>query len=48
MTKIDILTLELIVPDDYQQFWVHNNPNNTKQQWRCDVCLHMIKRIILH
>jgi len=23
MTKIDILTLKLIVPDDYQQFWVH-------------------------
>jgi len=22
MTKIDILTLKLIVPDDYQQFWV--------------------------
>ena len=23
MTKIDILTLKLVVPDDYQQFWVH-------------------------
>ena len=23
MPKIDILTLKLIVPDDYQQFWVH-------------------------
>ena len=22
MTKIDILNLKLIVPDDYQQFWV--------------------------
>ena len=23
MTKIDILNPKLIVPDDYQQFWVH-------------------------
>ena len=23
MTKIDILNLKLIDPDDYQQFWVH-------------------------
>ena len=23
MTKIDILNTKLIVPDDYQQFWVH-------------------------
>ena len=23
MTKIDVLNLKLIVPDDYQQFWVH-------------------------
>ena len=23
MTKIDILIHKLIVPDDYQQFWVH-------------------------
>ena len=23
MTKIDILNQKLIVPDDYQQFWVH-------------------------
>ena len=23
MTKIDILTLKIIVPDDYQQFWVY-------------------------
>ena len=23
MTKIGILTLKLIVPDDYQQFWVY-------------------------
>ena len=23
MTKIDILNPKLIIPDDYQQFWVH-------------------------
>jgi len=23
MTKIDILNTKLIIPDDYQQFWVH-------------------------
>ena len=34
ITKIDILTLKLIVPDDYQQFWVldtncsHFSPKN--------------------
>ena len=29
MTKIEILNPKLIVPDNYQQFWVHSIPNSS-------------------